>query len=73
MYVEGRHDDGRQKGESEDADRYIAMADVILGRNGDTTIEPMDEPAYKAAPKESDGDIARIVHTQVETGITIDK
>lgn len=73
MYVEECHDDCRQEGESEDADGYIAMADVVLGRNSDTTIEPMDEPAYEAAPKESDGDVARIVHTQIETGITIDK
>jgi hypothetical protein len=49
------------------------MVHLILGRNGDATIEPMNKPAYEAAPKESYGDIARIVDTQIKTGIAVNQ
>ena len=73
MDFEECHDNSCQEGESENKNGHITVSDVILGRNGDTTIEFIDQPTYEAAPKESDGDITRIVDTQIKTGIAVNQ
>lgn len=71
MYFEKCHDDSCQEGESQNTDRYIALTDVILNRYGDTPIKLIYEPAHETSPQKSDGDITRIVNTQVQTGVAV--
>lgn len=73
MYLEECHDDGCQEEESQDTDGDITVLDVISCRCRDTTIELVDEPADETTPEESDSDVARIVDTQIQTGVAVDE
>lgn len=73
MYLEECHDDGCQEEESQDTDGDITVLDVISCRCRDTTIELVDQPADETAPEESDSDVARIVDTQIQTGVAVDE
>ena len=73
MYLEECHNDGCQEEESKDTDGDITVLDVISCRCRDTTIELVDEPADETTPEESDSDVARIMDTQIQTGVAVNE
>ena len=49
------------------------MAYVVADWNGDATIEAIDAITHQSAPEESDGDVARIVDTEIEARPAVDE
>ena len=73
VHLAESHDDGNEDGQQNNGDGNIAVAHGVRGWDGESAINPIDKPTDEAAPKESDKDVARIMDTEIKTGVPIEK